>query len=176
MSSSGLDPKGPSQPNLDAAYTTAGNPATKEPAEKAQASQQDDSAAIDKRIPSEQAHSQSEATPTSVARGIRGAPPGEETKGETHESVGRNQELDAQQMAAPGEGKVADVVDQKPGATGAAPDLASDLDRKKAEQKEARDEIKAQKKEEVDVGGVLGQRGGPANPVDKGGYPNSDYK
>lgn len=46
MSSSGLDPKGPSQPNLDAAYTTAGNPATKEPAEKAQAGQQDDSAAM----------------------------------------------------------------------------------------------------------------------------------
>lgn len=127
----------------------------------------------DKRIPAEQAHSQSEATPTSVARGIRGAPPGEETKGETHESVGRNQELDAQQMAAPGEGKVADVVDKKPGASGAAPDLASDLDRKKEEQKEARDEIKSQKKEEVDVAGVLGQRGGPANPVDKNGYPNA---
>ena len=46
MSSSGLDPKGPSQPNLDAAYTTAGNPATKEPAEKAQANQQDDSSAM----------------------------------------------------------------------------------------------------------------------------------
>lgn len=130
----------------------------------------------DKRIPAEQAHSQSEATPTSVARGIRGAPPGEETKGETHESVGRNQELDAQQMAAPGEGKIADAVDQKPGASGAAPDLASDLDRKKAEQKEARAEIKASRQENVDVGGILGQRGGPANPVDKGGYPNSDSK
>ena len=46
MSSSGLDPKGPSQPNLDAAYTTAGNPATKEPAEKAQANQNDDSPAM----------------------------------------------------------------------------------------------------------------------------------
>ena len=79
-------------------------------------------------------------------------------------------------MAAPGEGKVADAVDQKPGATGAQPDLASDLDRKKEEQREAREEIKAQKKEDVDVAGVLGQRGGPANPVDKEGYPNSDYK
>jgi hypothetical protein len=116
----------------------------------------------DKRVPSEQAHSQSEATPTSVARGIRGAPPGEEAKGETHESVGRHKELDGEQMAAPGEGKVADIVDRKPGATGAAPDLASDLDRKKEEQKEAREEIKTQKKEEVDVAGVLGQRGGPA--------------
>jgi hypothetical protein len=46
MSSSGLDPTGPSQPNLDAVYTTAGNPATKEPAEQAQANQQDDSPAM----------------------------------------------------------------------------------------------------------------------------------
>jgi len=34
---SGLDPKGPSQPSLNQAYTTPGNPATKEPAEEAQA-------------------------------------------------------------------------------------------------------------------------------------------
>ncbi|KAI5202220.1 hypothetical protein AUEXF2481DRAFT_7716 [Aureobasidium subglaciale EXF-2481] len=176
MSSSGLDPTGPSQPNLDTAYKVAGNPATKEPVEQAQAYHKDDSASIEKRVPSEQAHDQSEATPTSVARGIRGAPPGEEVKGETHESVGRNKELDGEQMAAPGEGKVADVVDRKPGATGAAPDLASDLDRKKEEQQEAREEIEEQKKEEVDVAGVLSNRGGPANPVDKGGYPNSDYK
>jgi hypothetical protein len=31
---------------LDAVYTTAGNPATKEPAEQAQANQQDDSPAM----------------------------------------------------------------------------------------------------------------------------------
>lgn len=45
--------------------------------------------------------------------------------------------------------------------------------RKKAEQAPYREQVKEQRKEEVDVGGVLGQRGGPANPVDKGGYPNS---
>lgn len=48
--------------------------------------------------------------------------------------------------------------------------------RKKAEQQGAREEIKAQKSENVAVGGALGQTGGPANPVDNasgGNYPNS---
>jgi len=73
---------------------------------------------------------------------------------------------------APAESKIADAVEQKPGASGEQPGLESDLDRKKAEQAPAREEIKRQKKEEVDVAGVLGQRGGPANPVDQDGYPN----
>lgn len=75
-------------------------------------------------------------------------------------------------MAAPGEGKIADAVDRKPGATGGQPGLESDMDRKKAEQAPLREEKKAERQEEVDVGGILGQRGGPANPVDKEGYPN----
>ena len=45
--------------------------------------------------------------------------------------------------------------------------------RKKAEQAEAREAIKQQKSENTAVGGDLGQRGGPANPVDKDNYPNS---
>lgn len=129
----------------------------------------------DKRIPQKQTTSQDEATPTSVARGIRGAPPGEEAKGLTHEDVGRSNENDGEQMAAPAEGKIAAAVDNKPGATGAQEGLESDLDRKKAEQAPAREEIKEQKKKEVDVAGILGQRGGPANPVDNennGNYPN----
>lgn len=69
-------------------------------------------------------------------------------------------------MRAPGEGEIADAVDHKAGATGSQPDLLSDLDRKKAEQAPAREEIKEQRSQGVDVGGVLGQRGGPANPVD----------
>jgi len=35
--SDGLNPTGPSQPTLNQAYSTPGNAATKEPAEKAQA-------------------------------------------------------------------------------------------------------------------------------------------
>lgn len=76
-------------------------------------------------------------------------------------------------MAAPGEGRIAAAVDSKPGASGAQPGLESDLDRKKAEQAPLREQKKQERQEKVDVGGVLGQRGGPANPVDKGNYPNS---
>ena len=36
-----------------------------------------------------------------------------------------------------------------------------------------REAIQEQRKENVDVSGVLSDRGGPANPVDKRGYPNS---
>lgn len=105
---------------------------------------------------------------------MRGAPPGEEAAGETHESQGRNSELDADQMAMPGEGKVADAVKgESAGAQGKEQGMESDLDRKKAEQAPAREQAKAEKAENFDVGGVLGQRGGPANPVDKKGYPNS---
>lgn len=76
-------------------------------------------------------------------------------------------------MAAPAESKIAAAVEEKPGATGAQQGLESDLDRKKAEQAPAREAIDQQKKEEVDVAGVLGQRGGPANPVGKDNYPNT---
>lgn len=76
-------------------------------------------------------------------------------------------------MAAPGEGKIHDAVMEKPGASGQQEGLESDLERKKAEQAPAREKIEQQKQEEVDVAGVLGQRGGPANPVDKEGYPNA---
>lgn len=88
--------------------------------------------------------------------------------------MGRHNELDGQQMRASGEGQVANTVDKKPGASGAQESFTSDLDRKKAEQASAREEIKEQRAQNVDVGGILGQRGGPANPVDKDNYPNSD--
>lgn len=45
--------------------------------------------------------------------------------------------------------------------------------RKKAEQAPAREAIQNERQKGVDVGGVLGQRGGPANPVDKDNYPNA---
>lgn len=75
-------------------------------------------------------------------------------------------------MAAPAESKIRNAVMEKPGATGTQKGMETDLDRKKKEQAPAREAIEAEKQKEVDVGGVLGQRGGPANPVDKGGYPN----
>lgn len=68
-------------------------------------------------------------------------------------------------MRAPGEGDVRDIVDRKPGATGSEASLTSDLDRKKAEQAPAREAIKEERKKEVDVAGILANRGGPATPV-----------
>lgn len=104
---------------------------------------------------------------------MRGAPAGEEAKGATEEDYGKHTELDAAQMAAPGEGKIHGAVMEKPGATGQQKGMETDLEKKKAEQAPAREAIEAEKQEEVDVAGVLGQRGGPANPVDKDGYPNA---
>jgi hypothetical protein len=132
---SNLNPQAPSQPTLNQAYTTPGNPVSQNPAESHAASQQshDDSAPIDKRVPSDQASASSGlANAKAPAGGVHGAPPGEEAKGLTEEDVGRHKELDGAQMAAPGEGRVADAVAKGGvgmGGGGAEPDLASDLDR-----------------------------------------------
>ena len=64
-------------------------------------------------------------------------------------------------MRAPGEGDVYNAQFHKTG-MGEQQDLASDLDRKKAEQAGAREEVKSQRKEKVDVGGALGGRTGPS--------------
>ncbi|KAF2270564.1 hypothetical protein CC78DRAFT_528317 [Lojkania enalia] len=166
---SALDPSGPSQPTVNQVYTTPGNPAEKNPYESTQSALNsiENSGKVDQRIPAMQA-SASEAQPSSLGQGIRGAGPGEESKGLTQDDVGRHNELDAEQMAAPGEGRVADAVAGRgaKGIGGEQPDLAADLDRKKAEQAEAREAIKSQRRQNANVGGVLGQQGGPANPVD----------
>ena len=54
---SGLDPQGPSQPSLDQAYTTPGNPAQKDPKEQVQTefNATDNAATVDQRIPTKQA-------------------------------------------------------------------------------------------------------------------------
>jgi hypothetical protein len=130
---SALDPSGDSQPTLSQAYTTPGNPSSKNPSEAQQTAfnAADTSSPIDKRVPQKQAP-ESQATASSLGRGIRGAPAGEEAKGKTEEDVGRHNELDGEQMAAPGEGKVADAVAGRGGdgnVGGEQVDLASDLDR-----------------------------------------------
>ncbi|QIW96897.1 hypothetical protein AMS68_002415 [Peltaster fructicola] len=171
--SGNMNPSGPAQPTLNQAYTTSGNAATQEPAEKAQANAnaQDNSSKVEQRVPTKQTSSSDEATPSSLGIGIHGAPPGEEAKGQKHDT-GLSGGTEAEQMRAPGEGEVRDAVDRKPGATGEEPGLETDLDRKKAEQAPLRAKYEEEKQKDVDVAGVLGQRGGPANPVDKNGYPN----
>ncbi|KAL6712121.1 hypothetical protein ACN47E_003164 [Coniothyrium glycines] len=180
---SALDPKGAAQPSNDQAYTTPGNPAQKDPQEQAHSgfNAADNAAVTDIRIPTKQA---TDAQGDRNAKfeegaGVHGAPSGEEAQGLTQEDVGRHKELDGEQMAAPGEGRVAEAVakgGRGMGGGGEQIDLASDLDRKKAEQAEAREAIKQSKAQATAVGGAAGQTGGPANPVDNkagGNYPNS---
>lgn len=76
-------------------------------------------------------------------------------------------------MGAPGEGKVRNAVQNKPGASGTQPGMEIDIEKKKREQAPARQKVQEEEKKNLDVGGILGQRGGPANPVDKNNYPNS---
>ena len=157
---SDLDPQGPAQPTLDQAYDTPGNPTDHTPQEKSRATanastnsgtktEKRDSGDID--IPS--THDQG-AQASSLGRGVHDAS-GDKPTGEV------TSELDGEQMRAPGEGDVMQRQFEK-GGFGEQEDLASDLDRKKAEQAGAREEIKSQRKENVDVGGALGQRTGPA--------------
>lgn len=131
-----LDPKGPSQPSTSQAYTSPGNPAQKDPKEQTQTefNAADNSASTAQRVPTKQA---SDADGLRNAKfeegkGVHGAPAGEERKGLSEEDVGRHRELDAQQMAAPGEGRVADAVAKGghgTGGGGSQPGLESDLDR-----------------------------------------------
>lgn len=79
-------------------------------------------------------------------------------------------------MGAPGEGRVADAVSTHPGASGKEPGLESNLERKKAEQAPLREAVQHEKEESFDVGGILGQRPGPANPVESNNYPNPNYR
>ena len=133
---SALSPTGPSQPTQDQAYQTPGNPASANPSEKAAQgfNASDNSASVDQRVPQKQA---SDAAGDRNAKfeegaGVHGAPAGEESKGLSHEDVGRHKELDGQQMAAPGEGRVADAVSkggEGMGGGGSEPSFTSDLDR-----------------------------------------------
>lgn len=128
---SALDPSGPSGPSTSAAYTTSSNPTTKTPSEKLQSHTTDDTPATDTRIPAKQATDAQGLANAKFeeGKGVHGAPAGEEAKGLTEEHVGRHKELDGEQMAAPGEGRVADAVRGASGGGGEQPDLAADLDR-----------------------------------------------
>lgn len=131
---SALDPSGPSQPTTEQAFETSGNPASKNPSEKAHANAQahDNSEPVDQRIPREQSsQNDTRKGEWGLGRGVHGAGTGEEGKGLTQEDVGRHNELDGEQMAMPGEGRVADAVAGRgsKGVGGEQEDLASDLDR-----------------------------------------------
>lgn len=100
-----------------------------------------------------------------MARGVRGAGEGEDPSQLSNQEQGKSADVDGDQLATYSEGKIADAQQKQSGAGGGEPGLETDLDRKKAEQAPAREAAKKEGKKEVDVSGVLGQRGGPANPV-----------
>ena len=75
--------------------------------------------------------------------------------------MGEADDLDGEQMRAPGEGEVMAAQWNKTG-MGEQKSLTSDLDRMKAEQSGQRSEVQQSRREDVDVDGALGQTGGPA--------------
>ncbi|KAI0520840.1 hypothetical protein F5B22DRAFT_598591 [Xylaria bambusicola] len=153
-----MEPSGVPQPPQSAAYQTEGNAVTSNPAEERAAHQHGHERPVAERLPGTQSSGIKDAVPSSLGWGTHGAPAGEERFGRTPEEAGRHRELEGEQMRAAGEGQVADVVDRKPGATGSQPDLASDLDRKKNEQAEARNAIQEQRKHGL-VSGDSGPQG-----------------
>ncbi|KAI3316625.1 hypothetical protein HD806DRAFT_517151 [Xylariaceae sp. AK1471] len=160
-----MDPSGPAQPPVNAAYEAEGNAATSNPSEQRAAQHHSHGKPVAKRFPESRSSGTQDAVPSSLGRGMHGAPAGEEQFGRTQEEVGRHRELDGDQMRAPGEGDVADAVRRKPGASGSQPDLASDLDRKKREQADARNAIKEGRKHGVISDGGAG--GGVDTEQDK---------
>ena len=124
-----MDPQDAAQPPLDTVYKVEGNPATANPAEEQASHQEPHGQQLEERLPGSPSSGLQEARPSALGAGVRGAPPGEERQGKSAEQVGRHRELEGEQMRAPGEGDVSAAVEAKSGATGAEPDLASDLDR-----------------------------------------------
>ncbi|GKT58140.1 hypothetical protein ColTof4_12066 [Colletotrichum tofieldiae] len=169
----------PSQPPKAEAYTTASNPATRNPAENAAAShsQQDETTARDAALgrtpfPQSQARSADDAVPSSLGAGVHSSGPvdARERENTAYVSEGasskgpENPNVEAEQMETLAEGKVADAVERKSG-TQKAPgqevrvdDFASGLEKKKQEQQGARDAIKEERSAGVDVDGGIGQR------------------
>jgi hypothetical protein len=128
-----LNVKMSSQPGLKDAYTTPGNPATTNPSELRSATSQflSNAQSSDAEPPvSSSHHTQSEGTFSSLGQGVRGG--GRDSDWKTEEEQGRHNELDAEQMAAPGEGRIRDAVvgdASEQGRSGNQVDLASDLER-----------------------------------------------
>ncbi|KAI0453618.1 hypothetical protein F5B21DRAFT_478634 [Xylaria acuta] len=141
-----MEPSGAPQPPRNAAYQVEGNAVTSNPSEERASHRHGHGRLVADRVPRNQSSGIENAVPSSLGWGMHGTLAGEEQFGRTEEEVGRHRELEGEQMQIPGEGRVADAVDHKPGASGSQPDLASDLDRKKREQAEARNSIKEERK------------------------------
>ncbi|MCJ1306744.1 hypothetical protein MMC25_000387 [Agyrium rufum] len=157
-----MDPQGPSQPSLNQVYETPGNPADQEPAEKTAASQSantNSGSIVDQRergdVPVPSQHD-GNATASSLGYGAR------DSSGDKGESLGPGaSNVEGEQMRAAGDGDIYRAQFNKHG-FGEQESLTAGLDDKKQEQEGLRQEKKEQRKNDVDVGGALGQRGGAA--------------
>ncbi|OLN89076.1 hypothetical protein CCHL11_06080 [Colletotrichum chlorophyti] len=166
----------PPQPPKSEAYTTASNPTTRNPAEDAAARQSEDDARDAvlgrKPFPQSQARSADDAVPSSLGAGVHSSKPVDETEKKNTAYVSEeearkgpeNANVEAEQLETFAEGKVADAVDRKSGAQKAPgqevtfDDYGSGLEKKKEEQRAAREAIKEARSEGVDVDGGFGSR------------------
>ncbi|KKY29899.1 hypothetical protein UCDDA912_g10177 [Diaporthe ampelina] len=162
------------QPSNIEPYIQPGNPITREPLENKVAEHRahdQTSTQGSASVPSERSQGQDQGTFSSLGSGVRGgsgpvdATEARNTGGGGSGEEPQNPNVDAEQLATLGEGKVADAVQHKSGIQKAPgdgevkyDDYASDLDRKKAEQAAARDEVQAAREAGVDVDG--GSAGG----------------
>ncbi|KAF2400327.1 hypothetical protein EJ06DRAFT_556657 [Trichodelitschia bisporula] len=164
------------QPPPSAAYSTPSNPATKDPTESRAAASHHRPSEGDITARRTPPTHEADGQPSALGRGVHGAPPGEEVSGKTEEDVGRHHELDGEQMAMPGEGRVRDAVAGGGGRSGVGGfgegGVEGGIDRKKEEQKQARDAMKHKRESNADAGG-LGQGSGPAELAAGGGGPNN---
>ncbi|KAI9894201.1 MAG: hypothetical protein M1814_004055 [Vezdaea aestivalis] len=88
-------------------------------------------------------NSTAESVPTSLGRGS--------TSGEGDRPEVPDADLDGEQMRAPGDGEIYAAQFNKTG-TADGPEIGGDLDKKKAEQQEARENVASDRKKGIDVG------------------------
>ena len=121
-----MEPSGKPQPPRSAAYETEGNAATSNPAEERAAQHQGQGQPVARRVPGNRSPDVRDAAPSSLGHGARG-----QARLGKEEIIGfGGDEMEGEDvMRAPEEGRVADAVGRKLGASGSQPDLASDLDR-----------------------------------------------
>lgn len=131
------------QPSNIEPYIQPGNPVTKEPLENKVADHRShDNSSTHAKVPSEHSQGQDQGTFSSLGRGVQGGSgPVDATEARNTGSSGADGELqnpnvNAEQLATLGEGKVADAVQRKSGIQKAPgdgevkyDDYASDLDR-----------------------------------------------
>ncbi|KAI1823865.1 hypothetical protein F4861DRAFT_300522 [Xylaria intraflava] len=146
-----MNPSASPRPPPDAAYQVQGNPVT-----------------LTRRAGSEQPVVQrvsqdiQDAMPPSFGRGVQGKHTEEPRFISTQETMTPQE---GEKMQPPAEGRMADVVTRKPGASGSQPDLAGDLDRKKWEQAAARRAVREERRHGEISDGVV--RGGVDTELDK---------